>query len=155
MKLRITNRGQVLCANCEVADTEAKRRTGLLAPCAGDGLMLPKSSAIHTHGMKFGIDVVFLDQDGLVLDCLSNVRPGGNAERDGASSVLELPAGTLQKTMTAAGDYLDIQPVRGRMPDPFALLNLAEQYGLVQPGTTVAVSQLREHAQKVREAFAA
>ena len=66
MKLKIWNqtRSTLLGAEVEVADTSSKRRTGLLNhTCSADGhgLLIIPCEAIHTFGMRFPIDVVFID----------------------------------------------------------------------------------------------
>lgn len=96
----------------EVADTSKKRRTGLLKHTSlppGQGLWLVPCEGIHTFGMKFPIDVVFLDRRCKVL----KIRPSMPRSRMSicfwAHSVLELPAGTLAATGTVAGDQLELE----------------------------------------------
>lgn len=59
---------------------------------AGSGLLIPRCRSIHTFGMRFALDLVFLDRDG--RPC--SVRRGVPARRfvwdRRASAVLELPA---------------------------------------------------------------
>jgi uncharacterized membrane protein (UPF0127 family) len=58
----------------------------------GAGLLIPRCSCVHTFGMRFALDLVFLDGDGR---CCS-IRPGTPPRRlawdSRASAVLELPA---------------------------------------------------------------
>ena len=160
MKVRITNRGIVL-AIADIADSPESRRRGLLghAPLQpGQGLWISQCDSIHTYGMQFPIDVLFLGPDSQVLDIAPNMAPGGTVSRDGAASCLELPAGALEATGTQVGDFLELATfdqtqVGATIPGCIGLLNLAEQYGLVTPGTTQAVSQLHEHAQKIKAGF--
>ena len=52
----------------DIADTSAKRRTGLLKHKSlepGDGLWIAPCEGVHTFGMKFPIDVVFLSRKGV------------------------------------------------------------------------------------------
>jgi uncharacterized membrane protein (UPF0127 family) len=56
-------------------------------------LLLRPCSSVHTFGMRFAIDVVFLDEDGRVLDVRHHVRPGRVARRRGAAAALETRAG--------------------------------------------------------------
>lgn len=89
--------GTVLCARCVVADTPLRRLRGLLgrrALAPGECLLLHPACAIHTCGMRFAIDVVFLDDEHRVLRVVEGVRPWRLASCRGARSVLELPAGT-------------------------------------------------------------
>ena len=113
-KLRVTNqtRGRMLAERADVADTSAKRRTGLLkhtglAP--GEGLWIVPCEGIHTFAMKFPIDVVFLNRQHKILKIRSNMVRSRIALSLLAHSVLELPAGTLEQTGTARGDQLELE----------------------------------------------
>ena len=101
-----------LAEHAAIADTSAKRRTGLLKHTSlepGDGLWIVPCEGVHTFGMKFPIDVLFLTRKRKVL----KVRPRMVKRRLALSlfahSVLELPAGTAESTRTAAGDQLEFE----------------------------------------------
>jgi uncharacterized membrane protein (UPF0127 family) len=84
----------------EVAQGWWGRARGLLGRTelpAGHGLLITPCSAIHTLGMRFAIDVVFLDAQGRVVSQYGQVRPHRLMIRGGRGAVaaLELPAGTL------------------------------------------------------------
>lgn len=113
-KLRVTNqtRGRVLADRADLANTSATRRTGLLkhtglAP--GEGLWIAPCEGVHTFGMKFPIDVVFLNKKKLVLKTRQTMVKGRLALSLRAYSVLELPAGTLAETGTVPGDQLEFE----------------------------------------------
>ena len=113
-KLRVTNqtRGRELADRAEIADTSAKRRTGLLkhsglAP--GEGLWIVPCEGVHTFGMKFPIDVVFLNKKRKVLKTYPNMGKRRMSISLFAKSVLELPAGTLESTGTVRGDQLELE----------------------------------------------
>jgi uncharacterized membrane protein (UPF0127 family) len=79
----------------EVADTPLRRLRGLLGRAAlapGEALLLPRTRSVHTWGMRFAIDAVFLDGDGCVID-VRTLRPWRIAAVRRARSVLELAAG--------------------------------------------------------------
>ena len=80
---------------------------GRAAPGAGEGLLLTPCRSIHMYGMRFPLDVAFLDASGSVVASYSSLRPGGRTRwhRD-ARHALELPAGTLERSGTAKGDVL-------------------------------------------------
>ena len=59
---------------------------------AGPGLLIPRCRSVHTFGMRFAIDVVFLDRDGAVVSRRRAVRPGRIVVEREAAAVLELPA---------------------------------------------------------------
>lgn len=60
---------------------------------AGPGLLIPRCHAVHTFGMRFELDLVFLDRHGRALAVRRRVPPRRFAACRGAVAVLELPAG--------------------------------------------------------------
>ena len=113
-KLRVKNqtRTAVLAERADIADTSAKRRTGLLKHKGlgpGEGLWIVPSEGVHTFGMKFAIDVVFLNRQRKILKIRPNMGKARMSLSLRAHSVLELPAGTLEATGTQAGDQLEFE----------------------------------------------
>jgi uncharacterized protein len=99
----------VLATAAEVADTSAKRRTGLLKHKSleeGQGLWIAPCEAVHSFFMKFPIDVVYLDRAKRVRKVTRNMLPWRISGCLTADSVLELPAGTIDATRTVRGDQL-------------------------------------------------
>jgi uncharacterized membrane protein (UPF0127 family) len=79
-----------------VADTFRSRLRGLAwrdRAEAGPGLLIPRCSSVHTFGMRFELDVYFLDHGGRILSVRPRVPPRRVLWRRGASAVLEIPAG--------------------------------------------------------------
>jgi uncharacterized membrane protein (UPF0127 family) len=75
----------------------------------GAGLLITPRWGIHTIGVRFPIDAVFLRVDGCVLRAVSSVRPNRlGLIAWGAASVLDRPVGTIERTGTHAGDSLDL-----------------------------------------------
>lgn len=109
-KLRVTNQsGKTLADRADIADTSAKRRTGLLKHTGlaeGEGLWIKPCEGVHTFFMKFPIDVVFVSKSKKVLKVRPNMVRSRVALCLRAHSVLELPSGTLKATGTAKGDQL-------------------------------------------------
>ncbi|HUI81955.1 MAG TPA: DUF192 domain-containing protein [Bryobacteraceae bacterium] len=108
---RITNqtRNTVLATAADVADTSAKRRTGLLKHERlepGEGLWISPCESVHTFFMKFAIDLVYLDKHKKVRKVRHAVPPWRLSACLTAQSVLELPAGVAANTQTQAGDQL-------------------------------------------------
>jgi uncharacterized membrane protein (UPF0127 family) len=60
---------------------------------AGEGLLIPGCRSVHTFGMRFPIDVVFLDGARSPLDVARAVPPNRVVGDRRAAAVLELPAG--------------------------------------------------------------
>jgi hypothetical protein len=60
---------------------------------AAEPLLIPRCRSVHTFGMRFAIDVVFLDAGGRVLRVAEAVPPGRIVSCRGARAVVEIPAG--------------------------------------------------------------
>lgn len=60
---------------------------------AGAGLLIPRCSSVHTFGMRFDLDLCFLDAYGTLVAVRHAVRPRRVAFCGGAAAVLEVPAG--------------------------------------------------------------
>jgi uncharacterized membrane protein (UPF0127 family) len=60
---------------------------------AGPGLLIPRCSCVHTFGMRFPLDLVFLDRGGREIGRRQDVPPRRIARRRGAAAVLEIPSG--------------------------------------------------------------
>lgn len=108
-----TTKGTVLGGRVGVADTSLSRMVGLLRHSsmeAGSGLLIVPSQAVHTVGMRFPIDVVFVDKRLRVIHVQPSLVPyrlSGLHWR--ARCVLELPTGTIAETRTSVGDELQIE----------------------------------------------
>jgi uncharacterized membrane protein (UPF0127 family) len=112
VKVRNESRDTVLAEAAEVADTSAKRRTGLLKHSrleAGEGLWIVPCESVHTFFMKFPIDLVYLDKERKVRKVRNAVPAWRLSACLTAHSVLELPAGTVEKTRTTVGDELAVE----------------------------------------------
>jgi uncharacterized membrane protein (UPF0127 family) len=110
--VRNQTRKTVLAQAADVADSSAKRRTGLLkherlAP--GEGLWIVPCESVHTFFMKFPIDLVYLDKKRKVKKVRHAVPAWRLSACLSAHSVLELPAGTVEQTRTAVGDELEVE----------------------------------------------
>jgi uncharacterized membrane protein (UPF0127 family) len=101
-----------------VADSYRTRLRGLLGRREldpGEGLLLRPANSVHTAFMRFAIDVVFLDQDLMVLDVVEGVPPWRVKARRGARAVLELRAGEAGRQGIRVGDALRLTECpRGR-----------------------------------------
>ena len=110
--MRNQTRATVLGEAIDVADTSEKRRTGLLKHQrleAGEGLWINPCESVHTFFMKFPIDLVYLDKKKKVRKVRNAVPAWRLSACLVAESVLELPAGTAQRTGTERGDELVIE----------------------------------------------
>ena len=92
------------------AHTHGDRARGLIGETEPRGLLLSTRFGIHTIGLKFPIDVAVMDFECYVRAVRRNLPPYSfffwNPRY---ATVLELPGGTLARTGTALGDYLEIR----------------------------------------------
>ena len=99
-----------------VAERWWQRLRGLLGRPAlrpGEGLLLTPCRAIHMAGMKYPLDVIFLDRKGTVVAIYPGIAPGRRTRwHASARSALELPVGTLAATGTQVGDTVICPPTR-------------------------------------------
>jgi uncharacterized protein len=97
-----------------IARTHWSRFRGLMATDAarfrrGQGLWITPCHGVHTFAMRFPVDVVYLDPERIVVHIEEELKPWRvGAIRVLATSVLELPVGTVRDTQTALGDQVDI-----------------------------------------------
>lgn len=107
-------RTQSIVASCvEVADRGPARTRGLLGRqslTAGEGLWIVPCEAVHTFGMRFAIDLVYLDRRNIVRKVRNSVPPWRLSGCLRAHSVIELAAGTLKSTPVRPGDTLQLSP---------------------------------------------
>jgi uncharacterized membrane protein (UPF0127 family) len=85
----------VLGFDVPVATTRTARLLGLAfldRAEAGEGLLIRRCRSVHTFGMRFHLDLVFLDSDDRVIEVRREVRPNRVIRCPAAASVLELPA---------------------------------------------------------------
>jgi protein-S-isoprenylcysteine O-methyltransferase Ste14/uncharacterized membrane protein (UPF0127 family) len=109
--------GVVLADRLRPAHTHWTRLRGLLGTPRlepGEGLWIKPSNQVHMFGMRYAIDVVFLDDAGRVLRLIHALQPNRISPRvKDATSVLELPAGTLARAGLEEGGTVDISVEAG------------------------------------------
>ncbi len=108
--------GCVLASSVEVAQTSQARRRGLLgrdrlAPDAA--LVISRCNAVHTIGLRFAIDVAFVDARGRVRKIVRDLPPWRMAMSPLASSVIEFAAGVLAPELVIVGDRLTVDHTAG------------------------------------------
>ena len=107
--MRNHTRNTVLGDAVELADTSETRRVGLLKHERlepGSGLWIVPCESVHTFFMKFPIDLVYLDKKRKVRKVRHAVPAWRLSACLTAHSILELPAGTAEKSGTQQGDEL-------------------------------------------------
>lgn len=113
MKARNGNNGNELADNVVLADSAYKRLKGLLGRSClekGEALLIRPCMSIHTVAMRFPIDVLFLDSEGVVIAKYEAMAPYRfTSIFFKAKSVLELPSGTLSQTNTNLNDPIILE----------------------------------------------
>ncbi len=101
--------GDVLCA-AEVARSLGERSKGLLGRKGYDGaLVLHHTRAVHSFGMRFALDVAFLDRKLVVVD-ITHLRPWRmTLPRLHGRSVLEAETGAFERWGLRKGDRLELR----------------------------------------------
>ncbi len=98
-----------LATRATAARTLGERLKGLLGRerlPEGEALIFPGCSSIHTIGMRFPIDAIFVDRDWRVV-ALHSVRPWRVVlPVRKAWGVVETPPGTIAQAQVAVGDRL-------------------------------------------------
>ncbi len=111
-RIRNITRGSALAESVDVADTSRKRSVGLLKHDSlpqGHGLWITPCEGIHTFGMKFPIDVLFLNRKKKVVKVRPDMGPWRISLCLRAHSVLELPSGAAAAAETQSGDQLEFE----------------------------------------------
>jgi len=114
MVLVNATRKTVVSDRCRFANSVFKRMIGLLnrkSLAQGEGLLLDRCYGIHTFGMRFPIDVLFLDKELHVMRAVLALPPLRTCVVKYAIYVLELPVGSIQRSQTAAGDQIQMRTV--------------------------------------------
>jgi uncharacterized membrane protein (UPF0127 family) len=114
-RLRVVNRTReaVLATQLELAGESSARTKGLLGRAAlepGGGLWIIPCEGVHTIGMQFPIDLIYIDKRHRVRKVRSAVPPWRLSLCLSAESILELPAGVIRETQTQKGDQIEFSP---------------------------------------------
>jgi uncharacterized membrane protein (UPF0127 family) len=110
MQVKNLTRQTMLANSLEVADSGARRSKGLLGRQGlnpGEGLWILPCESVHTFGMQFSIDLVYLDRKLRIRKIRNSMPPWRISVCLSAHSVIELPVGTIRETQTSAGDTLE------------------------------------------------
>lgn len=95
VRFRGLDRVELLGVEVPVATTPLSRLLGLaLLPWrrAGAGLLIPDCRSVHTFGMRFRLDLVFLDDEARLIELRRAVPPGRVLRCPAAVAVLEVPS---------------------------------------------------------------
>lgn len=113
--LRNATRDTILAERPSWAVTAATRTRGLLDQERldhGEALVISPCNSVHMFGMRFALDVIFVDADGVVVRAIEDLRPGRFTRIHlRAKRAIELPVGTIAATGTRPGDRLELGPI--------------------------------------------
>lgn len=112
LKVHNRTRNRMLADKAAVAETRSERLRGLIGRTSleeGEALIIRRCKQVHTFGMLFAIDVLFIDGSGVVVHALSGLKPRRVSRIvRGAHAVIELPRGVLDRTGTLPGDFIEL-----------------------------------------------
>lgn len=103
--------GRVL-ASAQIAEIRRDRRRGLLGRDTFDGaFVLRRCRWIHSIGMRFPIDVAFVNDEGVVIKIIELRRHRISTPVRRASFVIEARRGSFERWGLRLGDLIDIRPI--------------------------------------------
>lgn len=105
-------RGTTVAARIEAAFDPGSRNRGLLGRDGlpdGRVLVLAPCSSVHTFFMRFALDLLFVSRDGRVKKARRAVAPWRIALAPGSFAVVEAAPGTVDRSGTQPGDYLELR----------------------------------------------
>ena len=112
MYIRNRTKGTILADHVQLADTFWQRLKGLLGTRflpLGYGLIIKPCNSVHTVGMSFPIDVLFVDDNHCIIKIVDNMLPSKASMASNSRYVVELPAGTAHKAACSVGDILELE----------------------------------------------
>lgn len=116
-----TATGRCIARHVHLACSFQARCLGLMSRSVmrkEEGLLLIPGGSIHTLGMRFPIDVVFLNRQMRILGLAEHVRPWRiRVAPRGTRRVLELAAGQIAAHRLKQGIYLIVNDGAGGKPD--------------------------------------
>lgn len=105
----LVTEGRVL-ASCESATDRKARRRGLLGRDGIEGaLVLRNCRWVHTLGMRFAVDVAYLDEKGVVVKTVHMHRHRVGAPVWRARSVVEAQEGAFGRWGLRVGDVVELR----------------------------------------------
>ncbi|MEB8473941.1 DUF192 domain-containing protein [Acidithiobacillus ferriphilus] len=109
--------GQTFWSEVQMADSFLDRLQGLLGKTGfsdQQGLLLTACGSVHTVGMRFPIDVIFLDAELRILTCHPEVSAWRMKSCRGAHMTLEVAAGGVARHGVVPGQRLTWRTAQSR-----------------------------------------
>ncbi|MCL1080168.1 DUF192 domain-containing protein [Parashewanella spongiae] len=107
--VRLSNQNGRLIAQVFIANTPWLRLRGLLGrPSLNNdqAMLISPCYSVHTIGMRYSLDIVYLNSQNQVLRIKKNLKPFRASACKGAAKVLELAAGGIKNKNINIGDIL-------------------------------------------------
>ena len=118
MKLVNARTERPVAVHVEIAATRSTRKKGLLGRDSlpsGSALVITPCNAVHTVGMRFPIDVVFVDGKGRVRKIVRDLRSWRMAASPLSRSTIEFAAGDVSDDLKV-GDRVYLASEPGETP---------------------------------------
>lgn len=112
VEIRNITKGNIIASQGILADNFFARLKGLIGRKRldeGEALCINPCKSVHTFFMRFSIDIVFVDKNGVVCLIVNDLEPY-KVSRYVASAkyVIELPNGKCKKSELEVGDKVDM-----------------------------------------------
>ena len=111
MIYKLESEGVLVLDRVIVADNFSKRLKGLLGSSGlnlGEGLVIKPCNSVHTIGMKFTIDVAFVDKNNIVIKVIHSLKPGKLSPIvKGSAYVVEASGGAFEGKLKT-GDKIEL-----------------------------------------------
>ena len=122
--IKNATKNKIICTNIEIADSLGKQTKGLMFresfdPESGFFMIFDseRKHGIWMFGMRFPIDIIFIDSGKRIVDIKHSVRPMNKNPRTWkvykpkkpCTYVLEINSNVIEKTGTEIGDILEFQ----------------------------------------------
>ncbi len=94
-----------------MADTFLSRLKGLLGTAElaeNQGLLLCNCNSVHMIGMRYALDIIYLDKNRVILKIVENLKPWQVSYCLSAKDALEVKRGTIQRLNWKVGDQLQL-----------------------------------------------
>ncbi|MEM5551772.1 DUF192 domain-containing protein [Pseudoalteromonas sp. NEC-BIFX-2020_002] len=110
-KNKVTAGAGVLIGNVLIANTWWLRLRGLLGRTLNenDGLLIVPCNSVHMIGMRYAIDVVYLNKQNTIIKIVKNLRPWQVSTCRNACKVIELSTKNTNTKILKVGDNLTIE----------------------------------------------
>ncbi|MCP3850583.1 MAG: DUF192 domain-containing protein [Gammaproteobacteria bacterium] len=102
--------GKRLLNSVRLTATASERMKGLLGSQglkSNDGLIISPCNSVHTFFMKYSIDVIYLDKEGIIKKIVPALKPWRMSFCFSCASTLELASGEANKIKLILGQQLE------------------------------------------------